>query len=354
MVRYISRLTRVRGFLFTVALVERFALLLMVPLTLLWGQAHPGWLLAALFGVITVHAGAMGLNQPAYWVVVGKSVPAAWRGRLFGYAGGVAGVLGLGMDSLLRRLLSGPDGGFPGGYADCFLIAFLLMTVSVLPFAVIREPRGLPPRADDPHTGHYGQDSLRVWRTNAGFRRFLYGQIALHCLRSPFRSMCCMRSDIYGPARTPWQGTPRRWYWSTAFGGLGWGAWSDRAGNKIVLLGACACAGWPLCLRCSRRPPCSFSASSCCWRWPLAGTGIAGNNIVMEYAGPREIPLYTAMFNAITALPRAAAPLIGGLIADHFGGYQTLFILAATLGLLALLLTLRAGEPRHSRPVYNS
>ena len=67
----------------------------------------------------------------------------------------------------------------------------------------------------------------------------------------------------------------------------------------------------------------------------------------MEYAGSqREIPLYTAIYNAVTALPRAAAPLLGGLLADHAGGYQTLFVLSAVLALAALLLTLRAGEPR--------
>ena len=74
---------------------------------------------------------------------------------------------------------------------------------------------------------------------------------------------------------------------------------------------------------------------------------IAGNNIVMEYAGsPREIPLYTAIYNAVTALPRAAAPLLGGLIADHAGGYRALFVLSALLAVAALLLTGRAGEPR--------
>ena len=168
--------------------MERFALLALVPLTLLWGRTHPGWLIGALFLIISAHAGAMGLNQPAYWVIVGKCVPPAWRGRLYGYAGGIAGVLGLGMDGLLRRLLSGPDGGFPHGYAVGFLIGFGLMTVSVLPLGIIREPMSQPRGEGDPHTGHYGRDSLRVFRTDAGFRRFLYGQIALTlaALAAPF------------------------------------------------------------------------------------------------------------------------------------------------------------------------
>ena len=87
----------------------------------------------------------MGLNQPAYWVVVGKCVPAHWRGRLFGYAGGVAGVLGLGVERLLHPQLSGPAGGFPDGYAHIFLIAFVVMTVSCAAAGHVREPVGMSP-----------------------------------------------------------------------------------------------------------------------------------------------------------------------------------------------------------------
>ena len=68
----------------------------------------------------------------------------------------------------------------------------------------------------------------------------------------------------------------------------------------------------------------------------MAGIGLAGNNIVMEYAGTaRDIPLYTALYNAVTALPRAAAPLLGGLLADRLG-YAPVFWLAGGPG---------AGEP---------
>ena len=68
----------------------------------------------------------------------------------------------------------------------------------------------------------------------------------------------------------------------------------------------------------------------------------------MEYAGtPAEIPLYTAMYNAVTALPRAAAPLLGGLLADYAGGYRSVFLLSALLAGLALLLTFRTSDPRH-------
>lgn len=346
-VGYVGRLTRARGYLFGIALLERFALLLLVPLTLAWGRAHPGWLLGALFLLLSVHAGAMGFNQPAYWVIVGKCVPPAWRGRLFGYAGGIAGVLGLGMDGLLRRLLSGPDGGFPHGYALGFGIGFVLMTVSVLPLGIVREPAGQPRAEGDPHTGHYGRDSLRVWRTDTGFRRFLYGQIALTlaALATPFYVLYVEHRLHAGTGSVA--GYTAALVLVASFGSLGWGAWSDRAGNKVVLLAACACAALASACALLAPSPLLFYGVFVALALGTAGMNIAGNNIVMEYAGaPREIPLYTAIYNAVTALPRAAAPLLGGLIADHAGGYRTVFLLSALLAVAALLLTGRAGEPR--------
>lgn len=349
MVRYIGRLPRVRGFLLSVAVVERLALLTLAPLTLLWGRTHPGWLVAAVFGAIAVHAGAMGINQPAYWVVIGKCVPTAWRGRLYGYAGGVAGVLGLGMDSLLRRLLSGPTGGFPNGYAVGFEIGFVILLVSCLPLGFVREPLREPHGEDDPHSGHYGRDSRKVWRTNGSFRRFLYGQIALafSALAVPFYVLYAQRHLHAGAGSVA--GYTASLVLVTAFGGLLWGAWSDHGGNKNVLLAACLCAAAASGLALFVPTPLTFYAVFVLLALALAAGGIAGPNIVMEYAGSaREIPLYTTLFNAVIALPRAAAPLLGGLLADHAGGYKSVFVLSATFAGLALLLTLRAGDPRHA------
>lgn len=350
MVGLIGRLPRVRGFLLAVALVERLALLMLAPLTLLWGQTHPGWLLAAVFGAIAVHAGAMGINQPAYWVVIGKCVPAAWRGRLFGYAGGVAGVLGFGMDGLLRRLLSGPAGGFPHGYALGFLIGFVILIISCLPLGFVKEPLREPPREDDPHSGHYGRDSRRIWRINSHFRRFLYGQIALTLasLAVPFYVLYAQHHLHAGTGSVA--GYTAALVLATAFGGLLWGAWADHGGNKNVLLSSCGCTAAASVAALVAPTPLVFYSVFVLLALALAGGGIAGNNIVMEYAGSaREIPLYTALYNAVTALPRAAAPLLGGLLADHFGGYSGVFVLSAVLAGAALLLTLRAGDPRDQR-----
>ena len=346
-VRHLSHVPRARGYLFAVAMVERFALLPLVWLTVAWGVSHPDWLIAATFACMAVHAGAMGLNQPAYWVVVGKTIPPHWRGRLFGYAGGVAGVLGLGVERLMSHLLSGPGGGFPAGFSRCFLIGFLLMTVSVLPLGLVREPWGTPAQEDDPHTGHYGRDSLRVWRENAPFRRFLRGQIlfTLASLATPFFVLYAQRHFHAGTGAVA--SYTAVLILGSAFGGLGWGAWADRAGNKIVLLAAMACAVFAGAFALVAPSSLAFGAVFVALALATAGVGLAGNNIVMEYAGgTRDIALYTTIYNTVTAIPRAVAPLLGGLLADHLGGYRLLFPLSGALALVSLAFTLRAAEPR--------
>ncbi|MDQ2799261.1 MAG: MFS transporter, partial [Armatimonadota bacterium] len=187
---------------------------------------------------------------------------------------------------------------------------------------------------------------------NHGFRRFLYGQIALTlaALAVPFYVLYAQHHLHAGSASVA--GYTAALVLVGSFGGLGWGAWSDKAGNKIVLLAACACALLASVCALLAPTPLLFYGVFIALALAVAGMNIAGNNIVMEYAGTaREIPLYTAIYNAVTALPRAAAPLLGGLIADHIGGYSALFVLSAALAFAALLLTLRAGEPRHGKPV---
>lgn len=348
-VGHLGRRRRARGFLWWVALLERLAIAPLAALTPLWAWTHPGWLIATLFLCISVHAGMMGINQPAYWVVIGKTIPPHWRGRLFGYAGGIAGVLGIGLDRVLNHLLAGPHGGFPNGYSLCFWIGFALMMVSFLPLGIIREPATAPAAQDDPHTGHYGRDSRYVWRTNHEFRRFLYGQVLFYLatLATPFFVLEAGRRLHAGAGAVA--GYTATLILVSSFGSLGWGAWSDRAGNKVVLLASAVCAILAAVLAPLAPTAALFYAVFAALALALAGMGIAGNNMVMEYAGSsRDIPLYSAMYNAVTALPRALAPLVGGLIADHLGSYHAVFALSAAFALISLLLTLRTQEPRRS------
>ncbi len=343
----LRRLQRARPLLMGVAATERLALLPLVLLVPRWGVSHPQWLVWALFACMGTSALALGLNQPVYYVVVGKTIPAHWRGRLYGYAGGLAGILGIGVDGILRHLLSGPNGGFPQGFADCFAIGFATLAVSVVPLGLIREPPGHKGSAADPHSGHYGQDSRAVWKSNAPFRRFLQGQICfqLGALATPFYVLDAVHRVHAGPDAVA--GYTATLVLSAAFGSLFWGHWADRRGNKNVLLasGLCAAAGALLALLAPSAGV--FYGVFALSALASAGVGIMGTNMVMEYAKTsRDIPLYTAVYNMVTAGPRALAPLLGGFVADMAHSYRPAFVLSAVFALASFVLMLRAAEPR--------
>ncbi|BDI28753.1 hypothetical protein CCAX7_008040 [Capsulimonas corticalis] len=345
-VPYLSRRKRARGFLIWIALLERFALFPLVPLTLILGVSHPKWMIAALFGCLTVHATMMGLNQPAYWMAVGKTIPSHWRGRLYGVAGGIGGVLSVGVERLLSHLLSGPSGGFPEGYSQGFLIGFLILTFTVLPLGFLREPDS-PVVVDKDAHPPFARELTRVLRGNRSFRNFLYAQTAFQLAAgvTPFYILYAQR-DI-GANTTAVAAFTGVMVCVTAFGGLGWGAWADRAGNKIILLAASLCAVLAPLAALGAHAPVTFYSVFILLALLASASNIAGANIVMEFASEaHEIALYMSIANIMTALPRTVATLLGGAVASATHGYRVGFALSAILALISLLLTLRVTEPR--------
>jgi cyanate permease len=349
-VGYLNRRKRVRGYLFWVAIAERLCLLPLVPLTAAWGRTHPDWLIAAVFACLICHTTWMGLNQPAYWVAVGKTIPSQWRGRLFGYAGGLAGVLSIGIERVMSRFL-GPSGAFPTGFSQCFLIGFSILIVSMMPLGTLREPsltqEEIEHSPDDLGPAGLVRQMRRVWADDTGFRRFLYSYIAIQCatIAGPFYILHAVR-DVHVSAADA-AGFTGTMVFVSSFGGLLWGAWADRAGNRIVLiLGALICA-FAAMGAVFATTVAAFYAVFAALALGTAGTVLAGFNIVMEFAHePRAIPVYAATANAITALPRALAPLIGGALASYLGGYGICFGLSAALSCFGALMALGIADPR--------
>ncbi|MGO8672541.1 MAG: MFS transporter [Capsulimonadaceae bacterium] len=344
----LNRRRRVRGYLIWVALAERIVLLPLAPLTALWALSHPGWLIDAVFACIGANGILMGLNQPAYWVAVGKSVPSHWRGRLFGYAGGLSGLLSLGVDAAMRHLLGGRNGGLPMGYSLCFWIGFTILIFTVLPLGALHEPRIEPHPTTEGGVPDLVRRMAGIWRANASFRRFLCSSIAcqLATLAGPFYILYAAKH--IGAGASEIAGFTATTVFVGAVGGLAWGAWGDRHGYKPVLLLSTLLAALAPIGALFAATPAAFYAVFAAMALSASGTGLAGFNIVMDFAEhPREIPLYSSTANAVTAIPRAVAPFVGGLIAVGTGGlYRECFVISAICAVVGLALTMRVADPR--------
>ena len=341
----ISRLKRARGWLIGVAILERIPLLLIAILTALWGQSRPTALLAGFFFLYGIHSLFLGVNQPAYWVVVSKTIPIHWRGRLFGYGGLGAGLLGFLVDPITHYYLHGPAGGFPMGFAACFFIGFVIGTITVLPLGIVREPVGHPD--EDPHAGHYKQDGLKVWRSDPNLRRLVWSQVAsaLRTAALPFYMLACVH--LFHPGAGVIAAYTTISVVAGALGAPFWGGWADRRGNKEVMLAAQVFGLAAALLALFWPSPIAYYvifAGAALSSW---GVTLAANNLVMELAPQsRDIPLYTALNNAIPTPFLVLAPLAGGAMADYFG-YAPTFAVAVAATLASLALTVGIREPRH-------
>lgn len=222
------------------------------------------------------------------------------------------------------------------------------MTLTILPLGFVRESISGPRSEEDPHSGHYWRDSKIAWQQNAGFRSFVYSQIpsSFIGMAAPFFILYAGR-HLLAPTSSVAEYTAIL-VLAGSFGGMLWGTLSDARGNKIVLLSGSLCSLLAAVCALFVTSPTVFGIV---FLFSALGTGagaLAGSNITLEYAGhDRDIPLYVAMYNLATALPRAAAPLIGGMLADRVGGYGLVFMTTIAIAAVSLILSLTIHEPRH-------
>lgn len=340
----VSRMRYVRPSLALIGMIERFPLFVLAALVWRLGPSHPAVLLASFYTIFLGHAVATGINQPAYWSLIAKQIPARRRGRMFGMGGLIGGLLGLGVDPVTRFFLARARPGSLDGYAGCFFVASLIILLSFLPLSTMRETPGIPDEGRAP--GPHWRDASRVWRSDAGFRRLILVMLAVSAWTAapPFFLAAVDKNLHVGPGAIALYTSVN--VVSLALGNAVWGAWADRAGNRRVLIVAASLivAGTDLALA-----PIGATAYQAVFALTALGNGgmaVAGYNMALEFAPTQsEVSFYLATLNGIMAAVRAAAPLVGGAIAMRLG-FSWLFASAAVCAAAALALTFVLPEPR--------
>lgn len=344
----ISRMPFARSYLFWVGICERIPLFMIAASVYFISPVHSHLLLSVLCVLMMVHSIALGFNQSAYWSIIEKMLPPTSRGRTFGTAGLIGGLLALGVDPVMGHLLKHGTG--LSGYAGCFLIGAILICFSFLPFGLIREPRMDVESDLIPIEKPWAQVN-RVWRSNRSFRRLVWAQVGASmwtCAPVFFMSRCQER--IHGgtflalaSACTAVAAV------SGALGNLGWGAWADKKGNRIVLIASSSLLAIGTALIFTAHTPIQFELIFALTALGNGGLAIASGNALLEIApSHNQVPAYSSTMNAIMAIPRAIAPILGGIIAIHIG-LTPVFALAAASSLFCILSAFQMKEPRGKR-----
>ncbi len=331
----LGRRPYLKGWLFWVALIERLCLLPLAFLAPLWGRTQPKLLIVATFLCFSGHSLSMGFNIPAYWTVIAKTIPQHWRGRMYGLAGGIAGICTLFTERLLSTtVLGGPSGGFPDGFGRGFLIGFVILTVSILPFLWMREPRAEPNREG----GLKLADAWMLWRSDARLRRLTLSQAVFLLTQAAAPFFILLAGRRFGKNPVELALFTAVAVFTGALGSLVCGWLADRWGNRPVTALACALGAATFALALLAPTSLIFAGVFALWALATAGVDVAANNLMMELAGDSaKIPLYSSVYNIVRAAPRTLAPWLGGLMVGLVG-YAPVMAFAGLSALAALYL----------------
>lgn len=325
---------------------ERAPYLVMALLAFLVADRAPGLTLALVLALLLVSTGAGGLLMPSWMDLIGRTVPAAARGRFFGLASLAAGVVGFGASFVVADVLARVPA--PASYGVCFLAASACLGLSWIALALVREPDGRVVRPPV-RLGVYLARVPGLLRRDRNLARFLVARA--------FAISGVMASGFYTVyALRAWDAPAARAGVFTALlvaghavGTLTLGWLADRSGHRLVLVvgtGATVAANVVALLAGSLG---AFQAVFVLAGLHTAAINVSALNVLLDFApAPDERPTYVGLGSTTVAPVAFATPLVGGLMADLLG-FRAVFVVALAASLVGLvMLAALVHDPRRA------
>ncbi|WP_022797436.1 MFS transporter [Thermus islandicus] len=325
---WVARLPRKIVLYRKVAALRLSGVLLMALSALLFGQNPSLLLLGFLLGLL-LNALFTGVSSLPFWEVVAKTTPPGRRAALFSARNLVGGLLAFLAGFGVREVLALPLP-FPLPYALLFALGALAYGAGWYLFGLTDEPEEAPKEA---------RLDLKAPLLRPAFRRYLGVRLllALAGLAEPFYAAYAVR--VLG------QGKELGLYlalYALAFtlSNLLWARMAARGSRGVLQVGAGLALLAPL-LALSLSPG-LFGLVFLLQGAYLAALGLATTTYLLNLAPPGERSAAIGLANTLAGL-FAFSPVLGGYLADRLG-FAALFLLAALLYALALLLGRRLPE----------
>lgn len=283
-----------------------------------------------------------GVGGVPWMDLVGSSLDDARRTKMFGYGNALVGLGMLALAPLVRLILGERGPSFPNNYALLFGISGVLFLLTVPITMMIRELPGGKPHARTPRLREYLPQLAGVLREDHPFRAMLTARllVTLYTLALPFYiGLATERLGIENDVAVS------NMLLVQTLGSVGGALIFSWLGNRrllrfirfALLLGALQPA---LALLAAAIGPAPLYASF------LAGGAVAGSlgvsflNWVINHAPVDHRPIYSGLFNSVSAAGILVAPLLGGTLVELFD-YEAVFAVAMTAMLAALFVALR-------------
>jgi len=344
----IRKLRRVKGLFLMLALIGRIGMLGTVLLALAAGQLPGVWIVGLFLALYALLMFTDGASAVPWFDIIGRTVPPARRGRLFGIMQLWGGVGAIAAGIIIQRILSA-DLGFSTTYALLFGLGAAALVASAAAIVPIREPAPQPASSGTQPAPR----GVLVLLRDRHLRRVAIAQIASGSLQLalPFYVIYA-RTDLHlGDA---WiGGFVLGQIVGGALGGLTWGRMADHLGGlPVIYMSAILLVAIPLLALTAEAIP-AASGAFLVIVFGLAGAAGGGCRLgfwkhVLDLVDPVDRRLYTGLVNTANS-PSLLMPLVGSLVLTA-SGFHGLFLVTAAAGVGALLTALRLAEPVRPDP----
>jgi len=310
---------------------------------------------AALLGFAlgyAVYALGGGVGGPAFLDIVAKTIPGNRLGAFFGHREFWGGIVAIACGFLVGAILAQRAIPFPANYSLLFALALASFAPGWLIFATIHEPPG---RTAEPQALLPFLRTLpALLREHSEFRLLLVSRLftGSGAIAVPFYIIYCRRVLAVPEAAA---GT----YLSVQMAGSVmliplWAYLNDRRGPRALLITvAILAAAVPLIALAVASYPSGTDFDRIAFGFvffPLiaigAGSFMGYHNYLFAIAPEEQRPLYIGVQNTLFAIT-GFLPLLGGLVVEH-ASFRALFALAAIIGSLGFIATLRLSDRRPS------
>lgn len=341
--RLVEPLARKKRLVFLVGMGQRLPWLFLALATFFLIRKGSLSGLVLFFVLYGCYAFAGGFNFVPWLDLVGKILLPKRRGRILGFnrfAGSITGIIGA---LIAGRILGHLP--FPNNFSLCFLLAFLMTSVSLTAFSFYREP-AYPVIKKRMAWRDYLKGLRRILRENKNYSYCLLANIIL-C----FVAMATPFYALYGIEKLK---APEGWIGIFTALLLGaqtitfilWGYLGDRQGYKGVMVLSALFAGGAAVLALLAGNIGLYLLVFVLLGFYMSAVMLGYMNIVLEFSSPEERPTYIGLGHTLLALPLTVAPLLGGFLIDRIG-YRFVFGLTALVAFVSLaILILMVKEPR--------
>ncbi len=318
---------------------------------------EPTVLIAVFLLFLVVYPLTWGVAGLAFMELVAKVIPPRLRGQFFSWRMTLGGILAIGGGWYVNQVLApGFALGFPQNFAFLFASAAVITILGVLPFHLLREPRGeAHPPALPGIRGRWREIRL-LWQQDPLYRHYIKARVALLVAAGTAPLIIVYARGRFG---LPLRSAALFLVADTVTGLLAVAAsgWlSLRLGNRVLALGAAA-LGMGVFLLILAAAPLNLSQELALPYFLVVFVLLAAYNgavaismfaLNLNIAPPERRPLYVGLGNTLVGL--ASYLSTGQGVVVSLVGYPGLFLLAGLLVAFAAWHIFQLCDPTEAEP----